>query len=70
MKIHVILDGAQRTERNGVKNLGGFKGEILRCGQKDKNSLLIARWYEVCPGDLTPKFFCKTCLRLQLYFLN
>jgi hypothetical protein len=25
-----------------VKNLGGFKREILRCAQNDKNSLLIA----------------------------
>jgi len=28
-----------------VKNLSGFKGEILRCAQNDKNSLLIAPWY-------------------------
>ena len=26
-------------ERRGVKNLGGLKGEILRCAQNDKNSL-------------------------------
>ncbi|MBU4355925.1 MAG: hypothetical protein KJ822_11340, partial [Proteobacteria bacterium] len=25
----------------------GFKGEILRCAQNDKNSLLIAHWYEI-----------------------
>jgi hypothetical protein len=31
MNIHVILNGAQ-----GVKNLGGFKGGILRCAQNDK----------------------------------
>jgi len=31
-----------------VKNLGGLKGEILRGAQNDKNSLLIAQWYENC----------------------
>jgi len=30
-----------------VKNLGGFKGEILRGAQNDKNSLLIAHWYKI-----------------------
>jgi hypothetical protein len=38
-KNHVILNGAQWSE---VKNLGGFKAEILRCAQNDKKSLLIA----------------------------
>jgi hypothetical protein len=33
-------------ERSGVKNLGGFKREILRCPQNDKKSLLIANLYE------------------------
>ena len=41
MKIHVILN-----EPSGVKNFGGFKREILRCPQNDKNSLLIAHGYK------------------------
>ena len=32
-----------------MKNLGGFKREILRCAQNDKNSLLIAHWYKNQP---------------------
>jgi hypothetical protein len=32
-------------ERSGVKNLGGFKGEILRCTQNDNKSFLIGHWY-------------------------
>ena len=29
-----------------MKNLGGFKREILRGAQIDNNSLLLAHWYE------------------------
>jgi hypothetical protein len=31
-----------------VKNLGGYKGEILRCTQNDKNCRLTAHWYKWC----------------------
>jgi tetratricopeptide (TPR) repeat protein len=33
-------------ERSGVKNLGAFKREILRCTQNDKKGLLIAHWFQ------------------------
>jgi hypothetical protein len=49
---------SSETERCGVKNLGGFKREILRCAQNDKKSLLMALWYE----GRTGKFFAHRCL--------
>ena len=46
--------------RRKVMHLGGFKKEMRRDAQPDKNSLLIVLWDEMLPnvGQFSGEFFC------------
>jgi len=42
-------------KRNGVKNLGGLKREILRCPQMTNNRLLIALYMKITQWGGRPR---------------
>ena len=49
-----------------MKNLRGFKREILRCAQNDKNSLLIAHWYNTQINDIWVRMVeCAQTLKID-----